>query len=119
PQFFAYFGLILTGLLVHYAVLMGLVSLTFWIIQAESVLLGYYTIFHVARIPREAATGWIRLVFTFALPLLLVANVPASTLIRGLEPRPILLLLLSSLLVAVLATAFFLFGLRRYQSASS
>ena len=119
PQWLAYFGLILTGLLVHYAVLMGLVSLTFWIIQAESVLLGYYTIFHVARIPREAATGWIRVVFTFALPLLLVANVPASTLIRGLEPSPILLLLLSALLVAVAATFFFLFGLRRYQSASS
>jgi len=119
PQLFAYLGLILAGLLVHYAVLMGLVSLTFWIIQAESVLLGYYTVFHMARIPREAATGWIRIVFTFALPLLLVANVPASTLIRGLEPGPILLFLLSSLLVAVLATVFFRFGLRRYQSASS
>ena len=47
---------------------MGLVSLTFWIIQAESVLLGYYTIFHVARIPREAATGWFRIAFTFAEP---------------------------------------------------
>jgi len=119
PEILTYLGLILAGLLVHYAVLMGLVSLTFWIIQAESVLLGYYTIFHIARIPREAATGWFRAVFTFALPLLLVANVPASTLIRGLEPIPILIFLLSGLLVAVLATGFFVFGLRRYQSASS
>ncbi|NCZ95772.1 MAG: hypothetical protein EBZ44_01785 [Verrucomicrobia bacterium] len=119
PEMLAYLGLILAGLLVHYAVLMGLVSLTFWIIRAESVLLGYYTIFHIARIPREAATGWFRVVFTFALPLLLVANVPASTLIRGLAPLPIFLFLLSGLLVAVLATAFFVLGLRRYQSASS
>ena len=119
PEMLAYLGLILAGLLVHYAVLMGLVSLTFWIIRAESVLLGYYTIFHIARIPREAATGWFRVVFTFALPLLLVANVPASTLIRGLAPMPIFLFLLSGLLVAVLATAFFVLGLRRYQSASS
>jgi len=73
----------------------------------------------VARIPREAATGWFRVFFTFAVPLLLVANVPASTLIRGLEPVPILLFLFSSLVVAVFSTAFFVFGLRRYQSASS
>ena len=119
PELLAYVGLILAGLLVHYAILMGLVSLTFWIIQAESVLLGYYTIFHVARIPREAATGWFRIFFTFAIPLLLVANVPASALIRGLEPGPILVFLLSSLLVAAGSTFFFLFGLRRYQSASS
>jgi ABC-2 type transport system permease protein len=115
----SYLALIFAGLLVHYAVLMGLVSLTFWIIQAESVLLGYYTIFHVARIPREAATGWFRIAFTFAIPLLLVANVPASSLIRGLEPGPIFLFLFSSVVVAVLATFFFLLGLRRYQSASS
>ena len=115
----SYLALILAGLLVHYAVLMALVSLTFWIIQAESVLLGYYTIFHVARIPREASTGWFRIVFTLAVPLLLVANVPASTLVRGLEPGPIVIFLLSSLWVAVLATSFFLLGLRRYQSASS
>jgi ABC-2 type transport system permease protein len=115
----SYLALIFAGLLVHYAVLMGLVSLTFWIIQAESVLLGYYTIFHVARIPREAATGWFRIAFTFAIPLLLVANVPASSLIRGLEPGPIFLFLFSSVVVAVLATSFFLLGLRRYQSASS
>lgn len=119
PEVLTYLGLIVAGLLVHYAVLMGLVSLTFWIIQAESVLLGYYTIFHVARIPREAAAGWFRLVFTFAVPLLLVANVPASTLIRGLDPGAILLFLLSSLMAALLATFFFRFGLRRYQSASS
>ena len=115
----SYLALILAGLLVHYAVLMALVSLTFWIIQAESVLLGYYTIFHVARIPREASTGWFRIVFTLVVPLLLVANVPASTLVRGLEPGPIVIFLLSSLWVAVLATSFFLLGLRRYQSASS
>lgn len=119
PELLVYLGLIFAGLLVHYAVLLGLVSLTFWVIQVESVLLGYYTVFHVARIPREAATGWFRIFFTFAVPLLLVANVPASTLIRGLEPGGILLFLLSSLFVALLATAFFRWGLRRYQSASS
>lgn len=119
PDILAFTGLVGAGLLTHYAVLMSLVSMTFWIVRAESVLLGYYTIFHVARIPREAATGWFRAVFTFAIPLLLVANVPASTLIRGLEPHTVILFLVSSLLVAALATLFFLFGLRRYQSASS
>ena len=115
----AYILLLFTGLLVHYALLLFLVSLTFWIVQAESVLLGYYSIFQVARLPREASKGWFRWVFTLALPLLLVANIPASTLLHGMEPRPMLLFLLTSLCATGFATLFFRLGLRRYQSASS
>lgn len=114
-----YVILILAGLLTHYALLLSLVSLTFWIVQAESVLLGYYSIFQVARLPREAATGWFRILFTFALPLLLVANIPASTLLRGFEPASLLLFLLTCLTAAIFASLFFQLGLRRYQSASS
>lgn len=114
-----YVVLILAGLLTHYALLLSLVSLTFWIVQAESVLLGYYSIFQVARLPREAATGWFRILFTFALPLLLVANIPASTLLRGFEPASLLLFLLTCLTAAIFASLFFQLGLRRYQSASS
>ncbi|NDC79818.1 MAG: hypothetical protein EB090_00865 [Verrucomicrobia bacterium] len=115
----AYLLLLVTGLLVHYALLLFLVSLTFWIIQAESVLLGYYSIFQVARLPREAARGWFRIVFTLVLPLLLVANIPATTLIRGIDPGPMSLFLLTSLTAAFLASLFFRRGLLRYQSASS
>ena len=115
----AYLLLLFTGLLVHYALLLFLVSLTFWIVQAESVLLGYYSIFQVARLPREAAWGWFRVIFTFALPLLLVANIPAATLIRGMEPGPMSLFLLTSLSATIFASLFFRLGLRRYQSASS
>ncbi len=115
----AYLIFVLAGLLVHYALLLALVSLTFWIVQAESVLLGYYSIFQVARLPREAATGWFRVIFTFAIPLLLVANVPATTLIWGLQPGPILIFFLTCISTATLASFFFQFGLRRYQSASS
>lgn len=107
------------GLLVHYALLLSLVSLTFWIVQAESVLLGYYSMFQVARLPREATRGWFRAIFTLALPLLLVANVPAATLIRGMQPGPILLFFATSLGSAWMASFLFRTGLRRYQSASS
>jgi len=114
-----YLLLLLTGLFVHYALLLFLVSLTFWIVQAESVLLGYYSIFQVARLPREAAFGWFRIIFTLALPLLLVANIPASTLIRGVEPGPMSLFLLTSFSATLFASLFFRLGLHRYQSASS
>jgi len=116
---FTYFLLVLAGLFVHYALLLALVSLTFWIVQAESVLLGYYSIFQVARLPREATRGWFRVIFTFAIPLLLVANIPASILIRNLQLAPILLFLGTSLSAALFASLFFYLGLRRYQSASS
>jgi ABC-2 type transport system permease protein len=119
PSIILYLLLLLAGLLTHYALLLTLVSLTFWIIQAESVLLGYYSIFQVARLPREAAKGWFRILFTFALPLLLVANIPATTLLRGSQLASLLLFLLTSLTATLFASLFFQLGLRRYQSASS
>lgn len=115
----AYLLLIPLGVLIHYALMLLLISIAFWIIQAESLVMGYYSFFSLARIPREAFRGTLRIVFTWAVPLTLVANVPASALLGFLTPEHTISLLIAALLPAFFATLFFSRGLRAYCSASS
>lgn len=57
--------------------------------------------------------------FTWAVPLLLIANVPARTLLYGLNASDILAMACATVVLLTLSTALFQAGLRRYGSASS
>jgi ABC-2 type transport system permease protein len=65
--------------------------------------------------------GAFRFIFSYLVPVIIVANVPTRTLARAFEsPWPGLAQLTGAALFVVLATrAFWHFALRRYASASS
>ena len=52
-------------------------SISFWTVRAQGIVWGYYNLFQIARMPDEAFRGLFKAVFTFALPMLLVSNVPS------------------------------------------
>ena len=111
--------LVIFGVLIHYALLLMLMSLAFWMTRAQGFINAYYSVFQIARMPREAFHGAARIAFTWAVPLLLVANVPASTLLHGLNARDLAAMAGMTALLVALSTAVFQAGLRRYGSASS
>ncbi len=111
--------LVTCGVLIHYALLLMLMSLAFWMTRAQGFMYAYYNVFQIARLPREAFKGPARIVFTWAVPLLLVANVPARTLLHGLDALDILGMVAATAILLALSTAVFQAGLRRYGSASS
>ncbi len=112
--------LVLCGVMIHYAMMLMLMSLAFWMTRAQGFIYAYYNFFQIARLPREAFHGVAKLVFTWGVPLLLIANVPAKTLLDGLQHLGGIaeMLGVTAVLVA-LSTAVFRMGLRRYGSASS
>ena len=57
--------------------------------------------------------------FTFILPILLVVNVPAATMVRVLEPRMIAFTLAATAALLWASRRFFQRSLRSYRSASS
>ena len=57
-----------------------LASVSFWTVRAQGIVWGYYNLFNIARMPDEAFHGVFKAVFTFALPVLLVSNVPVRVL---------------------------------------
>lgn len=109
------------ALLVHYSLMFIMASTSFWTVRAQGVVWGYYNLFNLARLPDTALPhGFFRAVFTFALPMLLVANVPAR-LLAGTLQSPLPLLLLVGVSAACFAGSALLwrFSVRRYTSASS
>jgi ABC-2 type transport system permease protein len=112
-------ALVLCGVAIHYALLLMLMSLGFWMTRAQGFINAYYNVLQIARMPREAFHGAARIVFTWAVPLLLIANVPAKTLLNGLDAGEVLGMLLATAVLLTLSTLVFHAGLRRYGSASS
>ena len=112
-------ALVTFGVLIHYSLLLMLMSLAFWMTRAQGFINAYYNVFQIARLPREAFKGPARIAFTWFVPLLLVANVPAGTLLHGIRWNDLLGMGTVTFLLLGLSTAIFRQGLRRYGSASS
>ncbi|HOX04397.1 MAG TPA: ABC-2 family transporter protein [Candidatus Paceibacterota bacterium] len=108
------------GVMVHYALMFLLSTISFWTVRAQGIVWAYYNMFQIARLPDAAFRGYFRVFFTFAIPMLLVANVPAKLLAEKIESplEMVLLLALCGLCLAVSELGWRL-ALRRYTSASS
>jgi ABC-2 type transport system permease protein len=111
--------LVACGVLIHYSLLLMLMSLAFWMTRAQGFINAYYNVFQIARLPREAFHGVARIAFTWTVPLLLIANVPARTLLYGLNGYDLVGIACATAILLALSTAVFQAGLRRYGSASS
>ncbi len=72
-----------------------------------------------SRLPREAFRGITSILFVWALPAVVVSNVPARVLIDGFDPLLALWLLAATAVWLSLGIFVFNRGLRRYASASS
>jgi ABC-2 type transport system permease protein len=113
-------ALCVVGLLVHYSLMFMLASICFWTVRAQGIVWGYYNLFNIARMPDEAFRGVFKAVFTFALPVLLVSNVPVRVLVNKLaSPAMWLTLLGLGLVWAIISESFWRQSLRRYTSAST
>ena len=114
-------GLVVVGILIHYSLMSLLAMICFWTVRAQGIVFGYYNLFQIARMPDAAfRPGMFKAVFTFALPMLLVANVPVKLLLDRLEsPREIALLLGMAAVCFLASVAGWRRALRQYTSASS
>lgn len=108
------------GVMIHYMLMFMLAAISFWTVRAQGIVWGYYNLFNIARMPDEVFRGAFKAVFTFALPILLVSNVPTRVLADKLQsPFWWVLLLALGAAWAVISEWFWKFSLRRYTSAST
>jgi len=114
-----YAFLVFCGVVIHYSILVLSIAPAFWITSAQGIEGGYFTLSEFSRLPRQAFRGIANVAFVWVLPVVVVSNTPASTLIHGFKLPDVAW-------VAVIASvwfsaAVFVFqrGIRRYSSASS
>ena len=112
--------LVVAGLLVHYSLLLMLASSSFWTVRAQGIVWGYYNLFNIARLPDAAFHGAFKVFFTYALPMLLVANVPAKLMTEKLQStwEMLLLVMMAGALFAI-SEFVWRWSVRHYTSASS
>ncbi len=112
--------LCVAGIVIHYSLMFLLASISFWTVRAQGIVWGYYNLFQIARMPDEAFQGLFKALFTFAIPMLLVSNVPVRVLADKLaSPRQLILLLAMSVICFGISEWGWRASLRRYTSASS
>jgi ABC-2 type transport system permease protein len=112
--------LCVAGIIIHYSLMFLLASISFWTVRAQGIVWGYYNLFQIARMPDEAfSRGLFKALFTFAIPMLLVSNVPVRLLVNKTSMPSALLLLAMSLACYLVSEWGWRVSLRRYTSASS
>jgi ABC-2 type transport system permease protein len=115
-----YAFMIICGVVIHYSILILSISPAFWITSAQGIEGSYFTLSEFSRLPQEAFKGLVtRMLFVWVLPVVVVSNAPARTLLHGADFTWTAWLL--AITVAWFTVAVFVFhrGLRRYSSASS
>ncbi|HZC34994.1 MAG TPA: ABC-2 family transporter protein [Chthoniobacterales bacterium] len=120
-QIALYFATVLIGVSLHYAVMFGLATVSFWSVRAQGVIYGYYNIINLARYPDVVFKGLAKFVFSWVLPVMVVTNVPARVLIHASEtPWPFVgHLVLVSMMMILFSRLIWRSALNHYSSASS
>jgi ABC-2 type transport system permease protein len=120
---------IVCGVAIYYSLMIALAATSVWLGRNQSLFDFWFYITNFSRYPMEIYHGpWgtpLRRFFTFAIPVLVVVNVPAQILVRPINPQSSFDWLLPGF--ALLATAASLIGsrwvfqraLQSYRSASS
>jgi ABC-2 type transport system permease protein len=119
----AFVATFVCGVLIAYSFMLVLTSASVWLVRNQSLMEMWWLFSSLARYPKEIfSTPWaegIGRFFTYALPILLVVNVPATAMVKPLESPMIGFTLVATVASVWASRAFFRHALRSYRSASS
>ena len=122
-QLLAFLTLFACGTAMAYSFLLLLTSTSVWMVRNQSLMEMWWLFTTLMRYPRAifqggwaSPVGWF---FTFIVPVLLVVNVPAETMVKAQGGRFIALTVAATAALLVLSRRFFRYALRSYRSASS
>jgi len=109
------------GVAIHYSIFLALATTSFWIVKAQGLIYGYYSVFNLGRYPDVIFRGLFKFVFSWIIPVIVVSNIPARLLVRAADAPWLLMgqLAAATLLVLVATRLLWKTAVRRYSSASS
>ena len=119
-QLLAYFTCCSLGIIVHYSLMFLMATVSFWTVRANGMVMAYYNLFSIARLPDTVLRKTYKTLFVAALPMLLVSNVPVKMLVTRLgSPLELCWLLLLALGCFLASHFVWQRALKVYGSASS
>jgi ABC-2 type transport system permease protein len=121
-QIALFLTVLVCGLGLAYGFLLMLTSASVWFMRNQSLFEVWWLFTTLMRYPREIFRGWASPVawfFSFAVPIMLVSNVPANVMVRVIDPAMVIYTMAATAVVLFLSRRFFRYALKRYRSASS
>ena len=120
----ALFVLLLTcGCAMAYGFLLALTAASVWFMRNQSLMEMWWLFGTLMRYPKEIFNGpaasVIGVIFSFAIPIMLVTNVPARIMVKAFEPWLAAYAVAATVVVLMASRWFFRRALMRYRSASS
>jgi ABC-2 type transport system permease protein len=100
-----------------------LTAVSVWMVRNQSLMEMWWLFSSIVRYPKEIFNGtWAEMMgkfFTYLLPILLVVNVPAASMVRVFDPTSVGLMVVATVAMWCVSRWFFFYALRSYRSASS
>jgi ABC-2 type transport system permease protein len=109
----------LCAMAIVYAIWALLHSLAFWFVRVENLSQLFYAVFETARFPVGVFPRWLRIVFTFIIPVAFITTVPASAAVGTLDWPFAIAAPVIAILGLLASHLLWRFALKHYTSASS
>ncbi|MBA2363889.1 MAG: ABC-2 family transporter protein, partial [Chloroflexia bacterium] len=105
--------------MIVYAVWFMLSTTAFWFVKVGNVTELFNGLFRAGQFPVAALPGWVRLMFTFLIPVAFVTTVPAEAIIGRWNVESVLGAGVVALLLLGVSRWFWTYAISKYTSASS
>lgn len=118
-QVMAYIFLLINALLFLFSVVLIIGAISFWTTQSMGLARIFDNVLKVGRYPLDIFEGFLKIIFVYFLPLVLIAQTPAQALLGFLTISSILKAFGVSCIFLVFAFLLWRVGQRNYMSAST
>lgn len=118
-QWLTYVVSVATSLVIFYSFNVSLMTTGVWLVRVENLWVLTESLSTVARFPTDIFPAMLQRVFTFYVPLALIATVPSRQLVIGLNLPMAGLSVLWAAIALFLSRTFWRYAMTQYTSASS
>ncbi len=112
-------ALVAAGVVIVYAIWFMLTTTAFWFVKVENITELFSGLFRAGQFPVTAFPTWVRLLFTFIVPVAFITTVPAEAIVGRIRPESALVAAGVALVLLLISRWFWSVAVRSYTSASS
>jgi ABC-2 type transport system permease protein len=115
----AFVATLACGLVLMYALLLTLATLSFWFVRVDNILAIWWAFLDAGRFPVDVYPGWLRVTMSTVVPVGVAVTVPAQAIAGRLDGPGLLTTLAGTAAAGWFAGWFWRFGLKHYTGASA
>lgn len=107
------------GVLLVYALLLTLVTLSFWFVRIDNIMAIFWAFTDAGRFPIDLYPGWLRFTLATVVPIGIAVTVPAEAISGRMATGTFFGMLVGTAITVAAASWFWRLGLRNYTGASA